>query len=138
MDIGVDRISRVFFNYLFFQLFRARPPGAKNVVINVARYPPLVCPRVCPRVSSETPRRRYCGCSGGQLEMPCKQNRYLILTKPRPHKRIFSDSRWFCNESPSRSPPLSVPPLSSFSTVFPLSSPLLSQPSSSLCLVSAT
>ena len=39
--------------------------------------------------------------------MPCKQNRYLILTKPRPHKRIFSDSRWFCNESPS--PPLSPP-----------------------------
>lgn len=26
----------------------------------------------------------------GQLEMPWKQNRYLILTKPRPHKRIFS------------------------------------------------
>lgn len=53
--------------------------------------------------------------------MPWKQNRYLILTKPRPHKRIFSGSR-FCNESRSRSRPPS--PLVVLVSLF---SPVLSQ-----------
>lgn len=54
----------------------------------------------------------------GQLEMPWKQNRYLILTKPRPHKRIFSGSR-FRNESSRVDSVLFRLPFSPFS--FPLS-----------------
>lgn len=72
----------------------------------------------------------------GQLEMPWKQNRYLILTKPRPHKRIFSGTR-FRNESSRESTP------SSFTFRFPLPpprppSPFLPICFSSLCLVSAS
>lgn len=71
-----------------------------------------------------------------QLEMPWKQNRYLILTKPRPHKRIFSGTR-FRNESSRESTP------SSFTFRFPLPpprppSPFLPICFSSLCLVSAS
>lgn len=101
---------------------------------NVARHPPRIVRFWGTKTTRPTVLRFL------QLEMPCKQNRYLILTKPRPHKRIFSDSRWFCNESPSRSPPLSPFPfvlclhLSAFLPVA-FSAICLS---SSLCLVSAT
>lgn len=62
----------------------------------------------------------------GQLEMPWKQNRYLILTKPRPHKRIFSGSR-FRNESSRVDSVLFRLPFSPFSSPlsFSLSTDLL-------------